>query len=642
MRKKGLLIIALLITNVLLAQHKIGFSKRIKDKTLNDQTGILLVKTSKNILYGIDPTQLEILWKQETLEKFDFSSYKEIPFTPLVFFDSKPLISSELLSNTIGTKGKSRTILNVANGNILFDSKTKGYKAVNNTLLIPEQEAIFVDGIKNKSLVIGFYNYKNGKTIWETNLNDANFLKTIKSSLFDQEKVVLDTEKDIFWLKKKYLLKINKETGAIVFRKEGVTSFEMSKDGSTIFIFSNHLKLKKLNNQTVIQALSTKTLEPIWDKESIVWGNVKQSIVDQKMLIVITSKGFNTINMFNGEKQWDKSSFLPLIKKIIPVEDGYLVAQEKFLNHISSQGQKTWENPVKISLSNNENPIHILEDTQSAIYITPSRANKITINNGQKSWEDVILNSNDFVTRNLKLREHPYRIWYDQKHQQFPVYSQGDFYIFSDRSTKAPISLYKFDFERASLPDLTIRDDGYFLNHSNKFYYFDTFGKLVYSKEYSSIQNTSIFNASVYWVKRGVRTYTSAIGFTANQLNQTFKNVIVSKDVGFLNQVASGVYGSYQSYQNVINKVTSINSLEFDSRLKTIFSRVKKSQQENDEILVVVPNDDDTIKIIRLYIDSGQEKMIKQLKSDRSDFIIDQIENIIYFFDNKDVIAEKF
>ena len=640
MQRFKIALIIILLPNPILGQHTIEFDKRIKDKVLHDQTGIVLIQTPDEV-YGINPETQDIIWEQQAPDQLDFSSYSEIPFTPLVIFDRKPLLSSGLLSNTVGAKGTSRTILNVYNGRILFDSEIKGYKAVNNTLLIPERQAIFVDGVKNGEPVIGFYDYKTGRTLWETSLTSTSVFKTVKSSLFDKEEVALDADKNIFWLKKKFLLKIDSYTGNISYEREGVTSFKISNDGTKIFIFSNQIKLRTLNNESAIEALTTNRLTPIWNTELVVWGGVKQAVIDNEKLVVITSKGFNIIDTEIGRKHWDKSSFLPLIKKIVPIDKGYIVAQDKFLNYVNPNGEKIWEKPVKISLSSDENPIHIFDDSEAVLYITPSQANKVLLTNATNVWEDITLNNKSFITRNLKLKEHPYRIWYDEELKQFPVFSENNFYIFNNQATQAPTVAYTFDFEKAARPNLKITHYGYFLNHKNNFFLFDTAGNVIYSKLYPAVDNTTIFKTSTHWVKRGVKTYTSAIGFTANQINQTFRNIIVSKDIGLFNQVASGVYGSYQSYQNLIGKVTSVNSLDFDSSLQSIFDRIKKGEQEERGILVVVPTSSDTLKIIRLNIATGEEEVLKELEEDRSDFIIDQLENTIYFFSKKDVVIER-
>ncbi|WP_062060017.1 PQQ-binding-like beta-propeller repeat protein [Aquimarina longa] len=628
-----------MLTVTLFAQHKINFDNIIKGKILNNNTGVLLIKTSTSI-YGISPKEQKIIWTQKIPKQLDFSSYLEIPFTPLIIFDRTPLINSSLLSNTLGVKGKSRTIINVDNGVIMFDSEAKGYKAINNTLLISEKKAIFVEGIKDENLVIGLYNYENGDKIWEQSIERTNFLKTTKSDLLGNEKIALDINNDIIWLKGKTLLKINTDTGSIDYKHEEVTTFEMNEEGSIIYTFLNQIKLEKLRNETSITALSVHTSKTVWDNELTILGDIQQTVLDSKNLIVITSKGFDVINSITGKKKWDKLNPLPLIKKIVPVKNGYLVAQDKFLTHIDTTGKSTWEKSIKISLSSQENPVHIIDNDQSAIYITPSMVNKINITTGKKEWKDVILNDADFVTRNLKLKEHPYKIWYDKKHNQFPVYTDNSFYIFNLQTQEAPSPLSEFDFGN-ELPYLNIRENGYFLSFNTTFYLFDNSGKLVYKKEFPSHHNSSLLTESMYWAKRGLQTYTAAIGLATNQLNQIYKSILVSQDISVLSKVTSGIYGSYQSYQNSLKSHTKLNKVKFSSSLQTIFNRIKKKQDNDDYIILVISDKDQTKKIIRLHMDTGQVDDIKHIKENQSDFIIDQIEGILYFFNQKDVTIEQ-
>ena len=78
-------------------------------------------------------------------------------------------------------------------------------------------------------------------------------------------------------------------------------------------------------------------------------------------MVVITSKGFNVIDSL-GQKQWKKPELLPLIRKIVPIEKGYLVVQEKELNFVNTKGKKQWKKSVRISLMPNENPIHLFNE----------------------------------------------------------------------------------------------------------------------------------------------------------------------------------------------------------------------------------------------------------------------------------------
>jgi hypothetical protein len=121
------------------SQKEIEFESPIKERIINNFTGTLLVKT-KNSLSAINAKTREISWTNNELRKVSFSDYSEIPYTPIVLFDQKPLINSKILTSTLNSKGVSRKMLNVVTGKVLFDSEKQGYKAVSKTLLLPKKK----------------------------------------------------------------------------------------------------------------------------------------------------------------------------------------------------------------------------------------------------------------------------------------------------------------------------------------------------------------------------------------------------------------------------------------------------------------------------------------------------------------------
>lgn len=636
--RKNILLLLFFWVQISFCQEVINTKTKIKGKVLNSNTGILLVKTKKQIS-AINPENQKVIWKNNELKKVNLESYKEIPFTPIVIFEKDPLISSKLLSNALGTKGVSRILLNVINGKILFNSEEEEFKAVNKTLLIPEQNGILVDGIKKKKIVLALYNYKSGELIWENDLTKGGFFTAVKEAFLDPENIMLDKQGDIYWLKNKQLLKIDKITGRIVFQQKDVQTITMNATKEVLFVFTDKIALKKLNEETVILAYGTNTMNSLWKEPIKVFGNIRNAVVENEKMVVITSKGFNVIEK-SGKKKWEKPELLPLIKKVVPTEKGYLVVQQKELNLIDNKGKKAWEKSVKISLIPNENPIHLFTEGEKLMYITPSKVNVINLLTGKALGKEIELNEQGFITRNLKLKKHFFRVWYDKKNKQFPVYNDDDLYLFNiEKPLAKPSYVFKF---KGEIPDLDIREKGYFVHHNNKYYLFNTGGSLIYKKEFPSNNHRSFFDKAFGFVEDGLGVYTAALGFAGSQINQTFKNVLITKDLGFLSNVASNAYGTYQSYQGSLSKLTKMNEVDFNSGLIQVFNRYKKGQENKNSVLVTVVDDkDESSKIIRLSIDNGEESLVKELKENQDDFIVDKIENTIYFFTKRSITVEK-
>ncbi|MCC1485407.1 outer membrane protein assembly factor BamB family protein [Winogradskyella immobilis] len=636
--KKLILLIIICSSLQVFSQQKIEFQNTVKEQILNNYTGTLLVKTKKSLI-AIDPKTQQVLWRNNDFEKVSFSEYSEIPYTPIILFTQKPLINSKVISNSFNTQGASKKLLNVVTGKVLFNSEKEGFKSVNNTLILPQKKAILVDGIKNKEFIISLYSYETGKQIWETKGVESNFFKTVKGAWLDEEKIILDIEKNIYWLKNKHLIKIDGKTGAILYKQDDINSIATNGSKDILFVFSNTFEIEKLAEENIINALDTRTLQNVWKAPVKIWGSISNTAIDQDKIVAITSKGFNIINIKTGAKKWKRSEPLPLIKKIVPVSNGYLIVQDKFLVRIDNKGKKAWDEKIKITFSSKENPIHIIENQNQALYITPSKANIVNIENGTKVWkEDVVLNSASFLDRNLKISDQRFKVWDDTRNSRVPLYSENSFYIFDKTFTKKPALVNGFDFKRGA-PKLRIIDNGYFLYKNNTYFCYDLLGQLRYRKEYPYLANTNVFDDAFYWTKRGFGTYTSALGFVGNQVTQTLNTVLVSKDLGLLSTVSSGIYGTYQSYQNSLSNLTELNKLDLDSHMSTIFNRIKTGQKNNRSLIIVSANKVET-KIIRLDIDSGTEEVIKTIKKTYSNFLVDQIEQQIYFFEKKHVLIE--
>ncbi|WP_299536740.1 PQQ-binding-like beta-propeller repeat protein [Ulvibacterium sp.] len=632
----------LLISFASIAQQKIALENKVTESILNSSTGIVLVKTSESV-FGIGPEKRAVIWENKAIGKLDFDRYTEIPFTPYVFFEDKPLINSKILSKALNLKGTSRAIVDVTNGKIVFNSREQGFQAVFNTLPLLEQGAVLVDGKTEEGFGIGLFDFKTGKKIWKTQVVSDFFTRT-KGALLNEEKVLLDANQDIFWLRNRQLLKIDSKTGQITYDKKGVTSILLNEKGNRLYISSNNINSKRLNQETVIYALNPINMDSLWSGPPVrIVGNVIEKNLDGNQLVVITSKGFDIVNTQNGKKKWDKSDPLPLIKKIVPTKNGYLVVQENLLTRVDNLGRKAWDEPIKITYTDTENPVHIFDYDTSALFITPSRANRIEIESGRKIWEeDLALFDADFINRNLKLEIPFHRVWSNPKNGQFPVYSENNFYLFNNKDRKAPQSLQSFDFGR-EFPKLKIRSKAYFLYLGNQFYLFDFSGKLVYKKEYPSVKSGSFvrrsFRDSFYWLKRGLQITSATLLFAPTQANRAFRSTIVSNDLGVLGRGASGIYGTYRSYTQGIDGLTDFD-LDLDSNLEYVFKRIRKSRNNNDAMIITIP-DNDEIRIINFQIDTGKEELIKKIDGGRGTFIIDEIERMLYFFEGKEVSIEK-
>ena len=492
--KNRVLVFFLLLVCFANAQDSIVLSNKVKQKVLHQATGMLLLKTSKGVI-GISPKEKKIVWNNPELKKVDFTKMVMVPLSPFIIFDKKPLVNSEIASKTLKIKGATRLIVNAETGKVLFNSALYGFDAVLNTKIIGKKKALLVDGLKDGKPVIGLYGYKDHKIYWETSLDDYNFYKEVKGSLLDNARFFVDNYGTIFWLRSKVMYEINGQTGAIVFKENGIEELRLSTDKKQCFVFKKDLKIKKLNEETTIYSYGSKNKPKSWKDSVRITGKIREIAQEKEELVIRTAKGFYIIDVKTGHLKWKKGAALPLIKKIVKVANGYLVVQENHIEHIDNSGKKTWKKPVKITHSQREKPLHFISDKNEVLYISPSFANKLKLRDGNKVWDtDLVLNEASYISRTLNLNEQIYEIWLDKKRGNIPVYSNGLFYIFNLNQNKAPKEIRGYNFGK-EMPHLEIRPKSYLLYNAHNFYSYSHSGKLLFKRQYPNMGKKSFFKA---------------------------------------------------------------------------------------------------------------------------------------------------
>lgn len=633
---KHFVYIALFLSFALHGQEEISLEGRVLAKVVNNATGTLLVATSK-ATYGINAATHQLEWRQDKLDKVDFSSYTEINNSPYIVFETKQLINSKLLSGALNTQGSSVILMDINTGNILFDSKKAGYKSVNKTLIMPDNKSILVNGVKDKELTLGKFECQSGNQIWEIPLDKNKFLDALKRNLLGSEKVFLDKDGNIHWFNYGQFVKINSINGEILHEAKDISDIEYEKQKNILFIFTDKLKAAKLTQETAVYATDASSLNTVWKDTLRIYGNIANTAIDSNKLIAVSSKGFNVIDVNTGLKQWEKSETLPLIKRIIPSENGYLVAQEQFLTYIDQTGQKKWNNEVKISKTDDNGPIFLEQKEDKILSITPSFIHKIDAKTGANIWKDpLVLNSATYLDRSLKISKNRYQVWYDKPSETYLVFSNDKMYAVNTTDTLQAKLLHSFDSER--IPNLEIRENGYFVFQKNNFYFFEKNGQTLYEKKYASTDKSTFFGKTKDFGGRGFDTYKATLLFIPNQINNTFKSVLVSTDLGFVTSTTGFIYGNYQSYMGIYAKLTDVNSITVGTNLENMLRRTEKGKKNDSSLILVIP-EETRLKIVELSKDSGEEEHLKTINSESKDFVIDQVEKILYLFERNKVVV---
>ncbi|MDY8134672.1 hypothetical protein [Aquimarina sp. 2201CG5-10] len=162
-----------------------------------------------------------------------------------------------------------------------------------------------------------------------------------------------------------------------------------------------------------------------------------------------------------------------------------------------------------------------------------------------------------------------------------------------------------------------------------------------YKKIFEYDNHKKLLHKTTNTIFNGYNTYKAAVGFIPTQINRTFRNVLVSKDLGIISKSASSIYGTYESYKSTLGDITRLNTLDFDSSLLNILERTRKLENSNKVKLIIETKEDGTTNIIKMNIENGKTHLLKKINYDYKDYLLDEIAKVVYFFTKDKVIIER-
>jgi len=632
------IVFCLITITTLTAQNiskSIEIDGRIKAKIINRQTGNLLIATSK-ATYGLNSNAEEIVWKKKKLKRVDLSSYNEFYNSDLIIFEKKTLFNSKIISRLFNTKGSSYIIMNVENGDIEFDSHKFGYKSVLNLETYLKDHSVLFTGLKKKSIFLCHYNLDDKSDYWEVKLGENDVLKATKSYFLGMSKFFKNKTGDVISLFDGNLKKIRAKDGEVLKEINGLKTIEYEHQTDNLFTVSKSISVKNVNQSNSIFAYKSQDMSPIWKDSINVFGNVTKTLLNKQQFIAVTPAGFDVIDINKAQKKWDKTDKYPLIETVIFSQDeSFYVIQEQFLNKVDSTGQKAWDKPVKIFKSNDFGPYFIEQDKNYILSITPSFIHKINPKTGKNIWDKpMTLNNTTYVERSVKLSTNNYKVWYDEKDKNFLIFSNGDLYFEKINDSLKPILIKHYKAQ--SIPSLEIRDNGYFFKQENNFTFFDKQAHKKYDTTLTKFVKTKFINQTKKYGKKGYDIYKSTLGIIPKQIDNIFKNVLISTDMGFISNTSSSIYGNYHNYNSLFKEATNMPDIDIGSYLEDTFKTKGSDRLSDDEFIFATPTNDG-IQFKSLEKESGQVSYLKSVKLDSRDLIIDQSLNVIYVFEKNKI-----
>lgn len=635
---KKITFILLNFFSILIFCQTITFDKEIKWKTINENTGVLLVKTADGF-YGLDAELKKISWKNTELKKWKADSYQEIPLSPFITFEKTPAINSSLLSKTIHTKGKTIVLLDVTNGETVFDSEKNNFTAVFDFKIAPKSKTIFIQGIVDKQFTYALYDYHVKKMRWSNSLEKSTLSSATKDQLKAyrgaENKVFEDKHNNLFILAHNFLVKLDCNTGQVLHKYPDTKNVLYDPEQDLLFLITSKLNAKSIGDELFIKAVKNGSTDAFWKEQPSIAGKFEQGFIKNDQLIITTSKGFNIIDLKNGNKKFEKTPDFPLIKTIVPTENGYAVAQGNWLSLIDTKGNEVWKKKQNIAHTATETPIQLVTQKNLLLFSSPSFSNVIDLNTGQRIWkEDLHYQSKNIVKRNLNVVSNQ-RYISKQERDHLLVLNNNIFYILNPSLSQTPSNTQLLDFKGEN-PSITTLKTGYLVASDNHYYAFDTTGKSLYTQHFNQKEKKSLIDKAVGLFDTGYRIYGNTTSIVSNQISNVSNYALMSGKFGFASDIGTFVYNNYNNVMGYMDTSKLTEYGEIGSSYEKVFSRGKSSNRLKEERLIVLNNDSEN-ELISLNLNTGDTRSVMKLDTETKAYLIDNVAKIMYIFNKEQV-----
>ncbi len=639
---KSVVFFFIIFSSILTKSQTIDFEKRIKWKTLNENTGVLLIKTA-DAFYGLDSDSKEVNWENTDLKKWETNSYEEIPLSPFIKLEKTPVINSTILSKTLYTKGKTMVLLDVTNGETIFNSEEAGFNAVFDFKINPKTQTIFIQGIVDKQYTYALYDYKKKTVRWQNSLEKSDLytkvVENLKSYRGAGNKVFYDPQHNLFILTHNFLVKLDFKTGNVLQHFEDVKNVLYDKEQDLLVLITSKLDAKAIGDKIFIKAVKNGHENSIWKTIPSLDGKFEQGFIKDNKAIIITSKGFNIIYLKDGKLAFKKLPDLPLIKNIVPTKDGYAVAQSNWLTFINKKGKEVWNAKQNIAHTADETPIELITKNDRLLFSSPSFSNVIDLKSGQKIWkEDLHFQQKSFIVRNLDvITDHSYITRKDQ--ENLLILADDHFYIVNPDTSTQPSSTGDLDFKNEE-PSLSFINDGYLVSSTNHYYAFNKQGDSLYTHHFNKREQKSLTDKATSLFETGYRIYGNTTSFVARQIGNASHYALMSDKFGFVSDIGTFVYNNYNNIMSYTDTSKLTEYGDVGSSYEKLFSRAKSYHRLKDIRLIALHNKTST-SLVSLNLNSGETQTVMELDTKTREYLIDNITRTMFIFNKTQVEIKK-
>ncbi len=611
-------------TRVLLALLFISFITRAQDKVWTKdlkedlyQVGWIKQSSEGNIiasgakgLIAMNHTTGDILWKNKELKAIDKNTFLNIDGLPFFYVEYSPVV------------GKTRgIILNSSNGSTVFDTKDKGYRIKNYTLL-QNKGVILFELLEDKKRKLMSFDLGNSKVNWITDLGEVGglFSKLLGNS-FINHGPYFPSDKNLIVAIKDQIFSINFVDGKINWKhktKKKVNALVYSKENNNLYV-----GIKKSSKLLVLNPDNGNDITP--GKLKLRGELIDVTSTSNGDLILVETEGFNIIDPKTNLFKWKKSFKIDHLNEVIPNEKGFIAIgkdeKDGSIALVSNEGKKIWD-------TNIDGYAYYATPTDKGIlYISTERSNILDYTKGKDVWKrDVKFKSIPAVTFDKELNK--VILFENKKGYKFDLNS-GEIDMFAE-----DIKLEQVKRKTPLLAEY-LEGTGYLLYTDQHMSVLKPDGTVKYSSYYKPASSTEGFKQlaqlglDVAGVDLDIQGSLDNIEMLSSLSNGAYRT---STDQTDATVTSSNVFSA------------SVNNTELINISTKRFYNSKRSKGNQFIVTKIKREDKPSIhKIIMINKKTGSIEKEIELLDKTPNYVIDKVDNLVFVNEKNHLIsAHKF
>jgi outer membrane protein assembly factor BamB len=587
--------------------YQVGWIKQTSD-------GNIIASGAKGLL-AMNNNTGEILWHNKELKAVDKNTFLNIDGLPFFYVEYAPIV------------GKVRgIILNSSNGEIVFDTKDKGYRIKDYTLL-QDKGIILFELLDNKKQKLMNFDLVKSQLNWIIDLGEVgNIFKKLAGSSFINHGPFFTSSNNLVIGIKDKIFAINFSNGEIVWKhktKKKVNALVYSEKNNNLYV-----GIKKSSKLLVLNPDTGADITP--GKLKLRGELIDVTSNSNGDLILVETEGFNIINPETNLFKWKKSFKIDYLNEVIPHEKGFIAIgkdeKKGSIALVSPEGKKIWNTNV------NGYAYYITPTEKGVLYISTERSNILDYEKGKDVWR-----------RDVKFKSIP-AVTYDENENKVILFENRKGYKFDLESGE--INQFADDIRLEEVKRKTplvaeyIKGEGYLLYTDQHISLLKPDGTIKYSNYYkpaSSIQGL---------------TRVAQLGLAFAGVDFDIQGSL--DNIEMLNDLSNGAYRTSKDQTDGTSETSTIASLHVgtgDGNMHEIFNITSKRFynskifKDSQFIVTKVKRQDlpSIHKIIKVDKKTGAIDKEIDLLDKTPNYVIDKVDNMVFINENNTLIsAHKF